>query len=856
MWGSSNFRSVSLALVLTLLCVFGPAATADAATASGAADGPVHGVGIDPLLRPELQPLPELPGLPAPDAGGLLPALLTTDRLQPREIEELEARGLSFRRDLQGRLIHVGRVHPVDAELAVLQALAGQGLALRLARTLDAASPMTAVTAPAAGLDSLVASGASPVDGPTGLGMGVLDLDSSIDLFHPHFFRADGGITFWLDADEDGLLTPGIDGVDVDRDGVLTDDEILRIAQHRRVWSDPATGAARDEGLDDGFDPGRDWLWLDEDGDGLRDYGPEAGFDDRIKGFGERMYVPDDVDGNGRIETPERLLRLGSSRVAAVLTPDHTYLRDEDLTEYAFRPFYRQDHGTGVGGALVGGQLYPQPRPRGLLPEADLFLFDRTGADQADQVEALYLAQELGVDVVLWEYGQWVFTHLDGSTPVEAAIDALSTEGMVQICPAGNLSDSGKHGSTTSTGGELTFHVRVDSWVASSLDSLYLDIHTMGAPVELACRLISPGGEEVDLDWGGAGPDIAGVETWSASWESSRGSTLWSTWLDGAIEAGTWRIGCQDAAGGSRDFHAYLADGWSWSRGAWFLQDDPTSTLCLPSTADSCVTVAAWGAASDYWDGEGRGERHLYSSVGPRIDGGKTVDVAAPADPFVPAPLSEVSEDAPNDPPYGLFSGTSGAGPHVAAAAVLLRELDPDADGEELRQSLRDGARVDSFVAADADTFPDDAWGYGKLSAHTSAYGESPATPPAAPVQVDVELVASWDTDERCAVTGVATVAGQPNARVRWDLDYDGEWDTGFLPEPVEFELAPDEVRVLRAQAAADGWWVGGQAVIFHAPDPCPKRGCTGCRAGPTGGDAVGLMLVVALLAIRRRRLH
>jgi MYXO-CTERM domain-containing protein len=264
--------------------------------------------------------------------------------------------------------------------------------------------------------------------------------------------------------------------------------------------------------------------------------------------------------------------------------------------------------------------------------------------------------------------------------------------------------------------------------------------------------------------------------------------------------------------------------------------------------------VAAWGASSDYWDGEARGDRHLYSSVGPRIDGGKTVDLAAPADPFVPAPLAEVAEDSPNDPPYSLFSGTSGAGPHVAAAAVLLRQLSPDADGEELRQSLRDGARVDPFVAADADTFPDDAWGYGKLSAHGSAYGEAPTAAPTAPVQVEVELTAFWDGDERCAVTGVATVAGHPDAPVRWDLGYDGEWDTGFQPEPVEFELEPDEVTVVRAQASARGWWVGGQAVVFHAPDPCPRRGCTGCRSGLTDGGTPGLVMLGILAAIRRRR--
>ena len=371
--------------------------------------------------------------------------------------------------------------------------------------------------------------------------------------------------------------------------------------------------------------------------------------------------------------------------------------------------------------------------------------------------------------------------------------------------------------------------------------------------MQLNCDLSSPSGQVVQPGWAGNDGNIDGLTFWSSIWESSRDTTLWSISMMGSVEPGTWVLRCQEPAGGARDWHAYLADGWGWSRGVWFLQDDPTSTLCHPATTDSCISVAAFGAATDYWDGEAIGERHRYSSVGPRIGGGKTIDVAAPADPFVPSPLADVADDSPNDPPYGLFSGTSGAGPHVAAAAVLLKQLNPDADGDEVRQQLRDGARVDEFVAADADTFPDDAWGYGKLSAHASAYGEAPPVPPVSPVQVDLELTAVRKDAETCTVTGQAVVAGHPDATARWDTDYDGVWDSGFQAEPFEFELAPDAVTVLRAQAAADGWWVGGEALVFRVPNPCPRRGCEGCQSGVAGGGASWLAALV-LLAVRRRR--
>jgi len=840
--------TIVAALLLALACA-GPA-SADESDPPSWTEAPGE-ARIDPLLQ-AASPPPNTPGLPEPDADGLLSALLTAPGLAPAEAADLEAEGLRFRRDPTGEPVVVGGVHPVDGPRELLLELARRGWDLRLARSLEAALPTTAVTGPASELDALVASGPSPVDGPTGLGMTVMDMDSSIDPFHPHFFRADGGLTFWWDADGDGVLTPGVDGIDRDHDGALADDEILRLAQHRRLWSDPATGVWKDEGLEDGFDPGRDWLWTDDNGDGLRNYGPEEGFDDQDRGLGERMYVPDDVDGNGVIEVPERIFRLGSSRIAAVLTASHTFRRGEDLSEYAFMPVYRQDHGTAVGGALVGGQLYPQPRPRGLLPEADLYLFDRTQADEADLVEALDQALDEGVDVVLWEFGQWVGVHLDGSGPTATAIDELSAAGVVQICPAGNLSDSGKHGSVTAEAGGFAFHLRVRSWVASGLDGIWVDLQTADAPADLDCELTSPGGDAIHLGWSGLDGEVAGLNAWSSDWVSDRDTGLFSISLMGDVEPGTWVVRCQEPGGGARDWHAYLADGWGWSRGVWFLQDDPGSTLCHPSTVDSCVSVAAFGAATSYWDGEAIGERHLYSSVGPRIDGGKTIDLAAPADPFVPAPLAEVAEDAPNDPPYSLFSGTSGAGPHVAAAAVLLKELDPGADGAGVRQALRDGARVDEFVAADADGFPDDAWGYGKLGAYGSAYGELPPAPPAVPLPVALELTATRKDAETCTIAGLAAVPEQPGVTARWDFDYDGEWDSGFQSEPFEFELAPDEVTVLRAQAAVDGWWVGGRAAIYRAPERCPRRGCQGCGTSGAPGEA-GWLLALVLLAVARR---
>ena len=833
------------------------AALAAAPVAAGPVAGPERPdpERVDPFLR---DGAPSHPAPFAPDLreDGDRAAVLVLDPGDSAAVETLQEAGLRFRTRADGSLVEVGGVHPVDAPLDLLRHLAAEGWNLRLARPVDAHPPTTGVTGPLSELDALVAAGPSPVDGPTGAGLTVADVDSSIDVLHPHFFRADGGVAIWFDADRDGVLTPGIDGIDRDGDGVLDDTEILRLANGRRMWTEVGSYADVVDGDDELLDPARDWLWLDENDNGVRDAGPLLGFDEDDPGYAERTYVPDDLDGDGVIAVPERLLRLGSSRIVAVTRGYNTWRRGEDLIEVSLLPTWRLDHGTGVGGILVGGQLHPQPRPQGFLPEADLYLYDRYTSNSADELEVLDQLAAEGVDVILWEYGQWVTEHLDGSSPVELAIDALSDAGIPQICPAGNLGTSGKHGESVSDeDGRFTFHARMSSWVADVIPYLWIDLHTDNVGVEVACELTDPEGAVWDVAFDGEDGAIGDLDTWSFTWASPRDTTLWTLTLSGELTAGTWVLRCGHDGAGGRLFHAYLNDGFSWSRGAYWLQEQDRSNLTLPSTADSCVSVAAFAGSRTYWDGEEVGERHLYSGMGPRIDGGKTIDVAAPADPFVPVPGAEV-EFGFTHPAYDYFSGTSGAGPHVAAAAVLLKELEPDADGEAVRQLLREGARTDAVVDADALAgYPDDAWGYGKLSAYRSAFGEAPAPPPQAPGVVAVELDAVDDGDGRCLATATGVADGVPDATFRWDVDYDGEWDTGFEGAPHEFDVAPGEVKVVRVQAAAGGWWIGGTSLIWQADDPCPAPGaCRDCAASVGGSAYPALGLAVLLLATRRRR--
>lgn len=60
---------------------------------------------------------------------------------------------------------------------------------------------------------------------------------------------------------------------------------------------------------------------------------------------------------------------------------------------------------------------------------------------------------------------------------------------------------------------------------------------------------------------------------------------------------------------------------------------------------------------------------------------------------------------------YRQFSGTSAAGPHVAAAAALVMQADPDLIRIEVENLLESYALKDDFTGPDYN----DTWGHGKL---------------------------------------------------------------------------------------------------------------------------------------------
>jgi MYXO-CTERM domain-containing protein len=639
-----------------------------------------------------------------------------------------------------------------------------------------------------------------PEFGLDGQGVTVADFDTGYGVLHPHLFRADGGHYVWRDANGNRIFDLGIDGVDLNDDGEISDNERLKLLDARYL----ETRVSEPPESDGSLDPREDWLYIDRNQNGERDAGVDSGFDEATPAYGEPIFVVDDVDRNNYLDMNEKLVRLGSSKFKKIGDAS----RGENLINQGVNR--GEDHAVAVNSIIAGGQHRYHDRV-GLAPKVELLGYRSQGGVRGSfdggtnfDLGNLEDAIDSGADVFLFEFGLPFFTPLDGSSNYERAIsEAAEENGIVPVLPVGNLNGAKAHiEKQMNPDSPATFPFIVDEGFSrgttiQTYNTAYITLY-LDASLSPKLELRKPGGDyrEIDISESSGSTDLGSKQrvTFSTT-TTSRDRRIVNLSIQlrfgsrsESLTQGTWTVRMSQVDE-SADVFGRLFDRYSgWGVGIrWANPTENRGTLTFPATADVGLGIAAYGARQNR--GEQKvGELRAYSGRGPRFDGKRVVDIAAPADPFAAmVPSRRYVERYGNVPvPFTPFGGTSGAGPHAAAAVALLQEAKPEWGPDKLMERLTGSA--DNSGLKPFGSVPNRHWGAGKLNVYdavTNAAKSEDDTEPNAELQIrrdggNLKLDASATED----VDG-------GKLEYRFDPTYDGQYETGWQSDP-EYGYEPE----------------------------------------------------------------
>lgn len=628
----------------------------------------------------------------------------------------------------------------------------------------------------------------------TGQGQLVADFDTGIDVFHPAFFRPTELRFNWIDMNGNGVFNSGIDAVDMNNNGTGDFGESLRFMDGKIY--DPAhtfggNGISNQDGV---YQADWDWLYNDQNNNGQRDYGAGLGFTENTPAYGEPLFYCDDVNHNNILDPGEQLIKLGESKVRAVMDdfdPENwepiVHQRGIDLIQA--HPDVRI-HGTGVSGILVGGEP-GRSRFCGLASGADLLMGYSDYAWFEDYLPWVY---DQGCKVLLYEFGSWVGRPLDGSSNEEILMDTLSGLGVMQVAPAGNLNRGYKHCQLQIAPGEsVPITLGVAPFQGAFPTEIFCSFLWREPSTELSLSLEDPYGLTIALQ-DTVLQSFGTWTVWSFSWVSPRGTAmiffdLWGN--ENTPVIGDWEVTLHHPSGGNAfEVNGYVQDDTSaWEGGAEFTDFRSTDkTVTWPATADSAFVLGSYSTRGyEQYIGVGQGsiqpgQISKFSGRGSRIDGVHILSLAAPGN------YDVYTTRAKEDYPYSYagwrqFSGTSAAGPHVAACAVLAFQADTNMTRQTVESLLEAYTIQDSFTGI----CYNDTWGYGKIRIDdlVNYLGTISPTSPAV-LPLDLELSANPNPFNSVVTLRVDLHRRQNVELSAWDLAgrkvadlYQGDMEAG-----------------------------------------------------------------------------
>jgi len=694
---------------------------------------------------------------------------------------ELKALGITFH-EVEGRILSRGSLVPAKVPFASLDAVRSHSNVIAIEAHSRGPSPMFVdeahlITELGPAWRGRDASG----EFLTGKGVVIGNIDSEIDVFHPEFFHADGGLYDWIDSNLDNQFTPGLDKVVLEPGGEAFE---VQFIDSTLVVNPMDMQPNMPPPPSDGFQANRDWIYLDLNGNGKRDIGLQKGFTDDTPAFGEPLFIADDINQNGFIDPGEKLLRLKTSKIRAVYRIDQNMIRRRgvDLIKVP-RPTERS-HGTMTVGVLAGGHW---SRPyRGAAPDAEIsFVHYQSsgggggggGGEGSSVTAGLIWLENEGIDVMMHEYGAPIGQFGDGSSEHESIMDSMHALGIPQCTATHNFAGYPGHDIVSvPADGASSIKAQVGGPYGESTIH-YWTLRWREPLGQVEFTLLLPNGEQVVL---GSEPQeiVAGdhMIAHSGMAMSNRGTQMAVVFV-GRIDGGNnwvplqpeiYEIVAQSTDGSEGSVDVWLNDEYGYLIGSSLTQSTKKGTLAHPSTADSAIGSGALSA--NFEMDAPLHDLTSYSGRGPRIDGDLGINVVAPAD-----GLAADSGTFPDvEAAMTLAGGTSGSLPQVTGVVAMLKQLEPDISSDDVTKRIHDGAREDVFTGA----VPNNAWGYGKLSAYGTLFEEPAPWENTAPTIV-METPKVLELEEELVLSADASTDPEHESdtlKVRWDVGYDGDW--------------------------------------------------------------------------------
>jgi subtilisin family serine protease len=540
----------------------------------------------------------------------------------------------------------------------------------------------------------------------TGKGVVVGDVDSGIDIFNPFFFFADGGEYDWLDVNTDAEFTPGIDAVDFNKNGKVDEGEILNFIGMKNDTYGTLKFKSKEYKAD------IDFLYLDKNKNGKRDFGEKDGFTENDPTYGEQLFICIDKNGDNKLSAGEKLVALKTSKVRAVREKDGT-IRRRGIDLIKTEPDTVK-HGTSVCGIVLGGH-YGVQKMHGFAPDAELVManiyYDYTPRFVRNFPDLLKFLRDEKINILLFEDGEWMYEFNDGSTEEEELANQMARDGITVIGGGGNLASGNMHIKDVLKAGKETVYSFSSPKEAEGKknDGAFATVLWRNKDVKISFVIEAPDGtKSKELSDGSGFVNLGDYHMYYSRDVSSRGTVLFKFGLsqkDSGTVDGAWKIKAKSPS--DIDIDGFLVDvTQSWAGSThWTCKDKITDegTVTFPSTADSLIAIGAYTVNFAFGPNDKLGGLCYYSGRGYNINGKIGIDICAPGH-------STFTVSTNNS--YTLFSGTSSAAPHVVGTVALMLQYDPTLTHSQIRNILKVTANSDEFTGR----LPNTDWGWGKLS--------------------------------------------------------------------------------------------------------------------------------------------